>query len=184
MWIVPGEQRLDRGADDAGSRGRPRACGMAAAAGDSGVGGAPTGRGIAIGIYHAGSYMAQVAVSFGGTGPERVSRAPGGVRAGLRNRDQPAGDRGASGERNHVGPIGGAAREIDSREGRVVQQGYHDFRVMQMGEMPVVETHILPSEAAPGGFGEHAVPPVAPAVANALFAATGKRLRRLPLRLR
>jgi isoquinoline 1-oxidoreductase beta subunit len=47
--------------------------------------------------------------------------------------------------------------------------------------MPLVDTFILDSDAAPGGFGEHPVPLVAPAVANALFAATGKRLRALPL---
>jgi isoquinoline 1-oxidoreductase beta subunit len=65
----------------------------------------------------------------------------------------------------------------------VVESGYHDFRVIRMNEMPRIETHILPSTADFGGFGEHPVPPVAPAVANAVFAATGKRLRRLPLSL-
>jgi isoquinoline 1-oxidoreductase beta subunit len=49
--------------------------------------------------------------------------------------------------------------------------------------MPRVEVHILPSAAAPGGVGEPGVPVIAPAVANAVFAATGQRLRRLPLRL-
>jgi isoquinoline 1-oxidoreductase beta subunit len=52
-----------------------------------------------------------------------------------------------------------------------------------MNEMPQIETHILPGTAALGGFGEHPVPPVAPAVANALFQAAGKRVRRLPLSL-
>jgi isoquinoline 1-oxidoreductase subunit beta len=50
-----------------------------------------------------------------------------------------------------------------------------------MSEAPAVETHIIPSEHSPGGFGETAVPAVAPAVANAVFAATGKRIRRLPI---
>jgi isoquinoline 1-oxidoreductase beta subunit len=71
--------------------------------------------------------------------------------------------------------------KIDFRHGRAVQGTYGDFRVMRMNEMPVIETHILPSDARPGGFGEHPVPPVAPAVANALFAAVGKRVRKLPI---
>jgi len=71
--------------------------------------------------------------------------------------------------------------KIDFRNGRVAQGTYSDFRVIRMNEMPVVETHIVPSKAPPGGFGEHPVPPVAGAVANAVFAATGKRVRRLPI---
>jgi isoquinoline 1-oxidoreductase beta subunit len=51
-----------------------------------------------------------------------------------------------------------------------------------MDEMPVVEVHIVPSDERPSGIGEMGVPPIAPAVANAIFAATGKRLRRLPIR--
>jgi isoquinoline 1-oxidoreductase beta subunit len=71
--------------------------------------------------------------------------------------------------------------KIDFRNGSVQQSTYSDFRVMRMNEMPAIETHILPSKAPPGGFGEHPVPPVAPAVANAIFAATGKRIRTLPI---
>ena len=52
-----------------------------------------------------------------------------------------------------------------------------------MNEMPKVEVHIVPSTEKSGGVGEPGVPPIAPAVANAVFAATGKRLRQLPLRL-
>jgi isoquinoline 1-oxidoreductase beta subunit len=51
-----------------------------------------------------------------------------------------------------------------------------------MNEMPLVETHIVPSDDRMGGVGEVAVPPIAPAVANAVFAATGRRIRRLPMR--
>ncbi len=51
-----------------------------------------------------------------------------------------------------------------------------------MREMPAVEVHIVPSREAPGGIGEPGLPPLAPAVANALFAATGTRIRRLPIR--
>jgi isoquinoline 1-oxidoreductase beta subunit len=50
-----------------------------------------------------------------------------------------------------------------------------------MAEMPQVSVHIIPSRESPGGIGEAGVPPIAPAVANAVFAATGQRSRRLPL---
>jgi isoquinoline 1-oxidoreductase beta subunit len=73
--------------------------------------------------------------------------------------------------------------EITFREGRVQQSNFHDYRPLRLFEMPVVEVHIVPSTERPSGVGEPGVPPIAPAVANALFAATGKRLRRLPLRL-
>jgi isoquinoline 1-oxidoreductase beta subunit len=67
-------------------------------------------------------------------------------------------------------------------KGRVQQRNFHDYLMLRMHEMPVVETHIMPSAAKMGGIGETGVPPIAPAVANAVFAATGKRIRRLPIR--
>jgi len=73
--------------------------------------------------------------------------------------------------------------EVRFKEGRVQQSNFHDYPLLRLHEMPRVETHIVPSAEKPGGIGETAVPPIAPAVANAVFAATGKRLRRLPLRL-
>jgi len=73
--------------------------------------------------------------------------------------------------------------EITFREGRVQQSNFHDYRPLRLFEMPVVEVHIVPSTEKPSGVGEPGVPPIAPAVANALFAATGQRLRRLPVRL-
>jgi isoquinoline 1-oxidoreductase subunit beta len=73
--------------------------------------------------------------------------------------------------------------EITFRDGRAEQSTYQDFPVLRMSETPVVETHLVPSHGEqPFGIGEPAVPPIAPAVANALFAATGKRIRRLPVR--
>lgn len=71
--------------------------------------------------------------------------------------------------------------EITIRDGRVEQGTYRDYDVLRMSEMPRIEVHILPSKETPGGAGEPPVPGVAPAVANAVFAATGKRIRRLPL---
>ncbi len=65
--------------------------------------------------------------------------------------------------------------------GRVQQSNYHDYQMLRMAEMPVVEVHIVSSGEAPGGVGEPGTPPIAPAVCNAIFAATGKRIRRLPI---
>jgi isoquinoline 1-oxidoreductase beta subunit len=69
---------------------------------------------------------------------------------------------------------------ITFRNGRVEQSNFHDYPMLRMKDMPKVEVHIVPSSEPPGGVGEPGVPPIAPAVANAVFAATGTRLRRLP----
>ncbi len=66
--------------------------------------------------------------------------------------------------------------------GEVEQSNFHNYRMLRIDEMPVVEVHIVPSAEAPTGVGEPGVPPVAPAVANALAAATGVRIRELPVR--
>ncbi|MNB96426.1 Isoquinoline 1-oxidoreductase subunit beta [compost metagenome] len=73
--------------------------------------------------------------------------------------------------------------KLTLKDGQVVQSNYHDYRVLRLNEMPVVEVHIVPSSNKPGGIGEAGVPPTAPAVANAVFALTGQRLRELPLQL-
>jgi isoquinoline 1-oxidoreductase beta subunit len=72
--------------------------------------------------------------------------------------------------------------EITLEKGAVVQGNFDDYEPLRMDEMPAVEVHIVPSREAPGGIGEPGLPPIAPAVANAVFAATGKRVRRLPIR--
>ena len=72
---------------------------------------------------------------------------------------------------------------ITVEENKVQQSNFHDFPILSMQEAPLVETHIIDSTRPPGGVGEPGLPPIAPAVANAVFAATGQRLRRLPLRL-
>ena len=73
--------------------------------------------------------------------------------------------------------------EITLTDGRVDQSNFHDYAVLRLAEMPRVEVHIVPSQDPMGGAGEPGVPPIAPAVANAVFAVTGKRLRSLPLRV-
>src|SRR5262249_47234111 len=73
--------------------------------------------------------------------------------------------------------------EITFEKGRVKQRSFSDYPMLRMNEMPEVEAHIVPSTERMGGVGEPGVPSVAPAVANALFAITGKRIRRLPIRV-
>ena len=70
---------------------------------------------------------------------------------------------------------------ITIKDGRVEQSNFHDFPILRMDEMPKVEVHIVKSSAHPTGIGEVPVPPVAPAVTNAIFAATGKRIRKIPV---
>lgn len=72
--------------------------------------------------------------------------------------------------------------EITLDKGRVVQSNFHDYQVTRMSDMPDVEVHIVPSAEAPTGVGEPATPVIAPAVANALAMATGKRFYNLPVR--
>ncbi|HET7295745.1 MAG TPA: xanthine dehydrogenase family protein molybdopterin-binding subunit, partial [Gemmatimonadales bacterium] len=71
--------------------------------------------------------------------------------------------------------------EITIDKGRVQQSNFHDYRMLRLAEMPVVEVHIVPSSDAQGGVGEPGTPPIAPAVCNAIFALTGKRIRKLPI---
>jgi len=73
--------------------------------------------------------------------------------------------------------------EVTLAAGRVVQSNFHDYPVLRMAEMPAVEVLLVPSGDPPGGVGEPGTPPIAPAVANALFALTGQRIRSLPIRL-
>jgi len=70
---------------------------------------------------------------------------------------------------------------ITLKNGRVEQGNFPDYDMLRLAQMPVIETHIVPSSEAPGGVGEPGTPPIAPAVANALFALTGHRARSLPL---
>jgi len=70
---------------------------------------------------------------------------------------------------------------ITLKDGRVEQTNFHTYRVLRMNEAPVIEVHIVKSTELPGGIGEAGTSAIAPAVTNALFAATGKRLRKLPV---
>ena len=74
--------------------------------------------------------------------------------------------------------------EITLDRGRVQQSNFNNYRMLRLSEMPKVEVHVVASSEAVGGTGEPGVPPIAPAVTNAIFAAAGKRVRRLPIRPR
>src|SRR5260370_42083400 len=70
--------------------------------------------------------------------------------------------------------------EITFENGRVQQKNFHDYQMLRMFESPEIEVHIVPSELSPTGVDEPSVPPVAPALTNAIFAATRNRVRLLP----
>ena len=70
--------------------------------------------------------------------------------------------------------------EITVDHGRVKQATFDDYPLLRHRDAPQIDVHIVPSTEKPTGFGEIALPPLAPAVANAMFAATGRRVRRLP----
>src|SRR5881296_4756369 len=78
--------------------------------------------------------------------------------------------------------IGGALwGEVTLKNGRVEQSNFHDVRVLRMNESPAIEVHLVRNLEPPGGIGEPGTAVTAPALANAIFAATGKRIRKLPL---
>ncbi len=72
--------------------------------------------------------------------------------------------------------------EATLKGGRIQQSNFHDYPILQMDEMPLVEVYLVESDSSPSGMGEMGVPPIAPAVANAVFAATGKRIRHIPIK--
>ena len=73
--------------------------------------------------------------------------------------------------------------EIHIENGRVLEGNFNDYRVLTLRDAPAVDVHVIETGAPIGSVGEPGTPPIAPAVANAVFAATGRRLRSLPLRL-
>jgi len=127
-----------------------------------------------------GSYVAEVAeVSVGDDGAPKVHRVVAAVDCGrivnpeiIRRQIEGAIVYGLS---------AALYGRITIKDGKVEQGNFNDYPVLRLNEMPKVEVHIMPSTEAPGGIGEPGTPPIAPAVVNAIFAATGKRLRALPI---
>lgn len=140
------------------------------------------GRGVACNIYHGESLTAQVAeVSVGKDGKFKVERVVCVIDCG--QVINPLGLEGQI-ESGIVWGLSAAMHgKVTFKNGRAEQSSFRDFEVLRINEMPKVEVFAMPSNARPVGVGEPSVPPIAPAVANAIFAATGKRLRRLPFEL-
>jgi isoquinoline 1-oxidoreductase beta subunit len=136
------------------------------------------GRGMAA-LYSWGTYIAQVAeVTVAKDGSVRVERVVVAIDCGqVINPDMVK----AQMEGGIVfGLTATLYGEITFEGGQTQQSNFNNYLMMRINEMPRVEVHIVPSHEPPGGCGEPPVPSIAPAVANAIFAATGKRLRRLP----
>ena len=142
----------------------------------------PAGRARGIAVAEAfGSYCAQVAEVSVDRGQVRVHRVVCAIDCGMVvNPDTVV----AQMESAIVYGLTAALKgEIVIRDGRVEQSNFNDYPLLRMDEMPDVEVHIVKSIEAPGGVGEPGTPPIAPAVANAVFAITGKPVRRLPIRI-
>ena len=139
------------------------------------------GRGVAASVYHGGSFIAMVAeVSLAKDFSDlRVERVVAAIDCGIAL--NPLGIEGQAESGIAWGLSATLLGGMDFRNGRAEQGSFGAFEVLRLDQMPRTEIHILKSEARPGGFGEHPVPHVAPAVANAVFAATGKRVRQLPI---
>jgi len=82
----------------------------------------------------------------------------------------------------NFGVSGALWGEVTLKNGRVEQSNFNNYRVLRMNEAPTIEVHLVRNLEAPGGIGEPGTSITAPALANAIFAATGKRLRRLPVK--
>ena len=142
----------------------------------------PTGRGRGVAaVFGWGTYVAYVAEVSVSSGSVRVDRVVAALDCGqVVNPDMVA----AQVEGGIVFGLSAALHgEITVDHGRVQQSNFDNYPVLRINQMPQVDVHIVPSTASPGGMGEPPVPAIAPAVTNAIFAATSKRVRRLPIRL-
>src|SRR5437763_7002861 len=141
----------------------------------------PAGRSRGIALWQFGeTFLAQVAeVSVGSDGMVRVHRVVCAADCGiLVNPDTVEAQLQSAIVYGLTAALYG---EITIERGRVAQSNFSDYRMLGLAETPEIEVHLVQSEAAPGGVGEAGLPPIAPAVCNAVFAGTGKRIRRLPI---
>jgi len=138
------------------------------------------GRGVSVLYSSWGSYLAEVAeVSVSKAGEVRLHRVVCAVDCGVVvNPDTVK----AQIEGGIIFGIGGALwGEVTLKNGRVEQSNFHDFRVLRINETPKIEVHLVRNLEAPGGIGEPGTAVTGAAIANAVFGATGKRIRKLPL---
>jgi isoquinoline 1-oxidoreductase subunit beta len=141
-----------------------------------------TARGIGI-CFGWGSYVAQVAeVSCdSATGGIRIHRVTCAIDCGLAI--NPLGVQAQMEGAINFGLAAALKSAITLNRGRIEQSNFHDYEVLRMRDSPAaIDVHIVPSTEPPGGCGEPGVPPIAAALGNAIFAATSKRIRRLPIR--
>lgn len=137
------------------------------------------GRGIAVGHVF-GSWLAQMAeVSVSDRGDIRVERVLCAVDCGICVNPGHVKAQIESGILFGLGPV--ILDAITIEKGRVQQSNFHDYRVVRMSDAPKIDIFLVDSGAAPGGIGETSTTLIAPAVANAVFMATGKRIRKLPM---
>lgn len=147
----------------------------------------PAGRGKGIAVHESfGSFVAQAAEVSIERGPDgrdaiRVHRVTCAIDCGVAVNPQMIEAQMQSGIAFGLGAALHGA--ITFKDGRVQQSNYHDYPSLRLPEMPLVDVHIVPSTDKMGGVGEPGLPPIAPAVANAVFALTGRRLRELPFDL-
>ena len=141
----------------------------------------PAGRARGIALWQFGdTFLAQVAeVSVAGDGAVRVHRVVCAMDCGVVV--NPAGVEAQVQSAIIYGLTAALYGEITLDRGRVTQSNFTDYRMLGLAECPELEVHLVRSDAAPGGVGEAGLPPIAPAVCNAIFAGTGKRIRKLPI---
>ena len=141
----------------------------------------PAGRSRGIALWQFGdTFLAQVAeVSVSTEGAVRVHRVVCAIDCGVVV--NPAGVEAQVHSAIIYGLTAALYGEITIDRGRVAQSNFNDYRMLSLAETPEIAVHLVRSDAAPGGVGEAGLPPIAPAVCNAIFAGTGKRIRRLPI---
>ena len=163
---------------------QPRVLGVLNLAAEKAGWGTPLAEGVGRGVsvqFAMGSYLSQVAeVAVSKEGEVKVRRVVCAVDCGqIVNPDTII----AQIEGGIIFGLGAALwGEITLKGGRVEQHNFNDYRVLRINETPIIEVHLVKNGEAPGGIGEPGTIGIAPAVSNAIFAATGKRIRKLPIK--